>query len=204
MKKLLPFLLLALLIALTSCSQSDHKSKQSDKKEDNKTTQNQSEDKSQNDSESSTDKSKSKSQNNNDDDKQANKIANAQIEAKKNAETYVDLAFSGKLGNEYKDNQDIFTQSMFQQLAKSNKQANKEDKSNQSVKDIKIYFNDDEEMPSKALYTATYKIIDHKNKNITQRNVTGEIDFQQENGKTKIDGSKIINTAENDDVNGYE
>lgn len=201
MKKVIPFLLLAFVIALTGCSQSGNK----DKQQDNEQNKQEETDNSENSSSESTKTEESTDKDN--DDKEVEKIAQAQMDAKKNAETYVDLTFSYKLGSQYKEYKDIFSKSMYNQLAKNDiktKEQDDRDKTAKEVNDIKIYFNDDEDIPKKALYTATYKITDHKEKNIIQRNVTGEIDFIEEKGKIKIDGSKIIKTADNDDVNAYE
>lgn len=202
MKKGLLFLLLAFVIALTGCSQSGNKDKQEDKPKASES------EKMQGNSNENDDKAKSSEDSESDSkDKEAERIAQAQIDAKKNAETYVDLAFSYKLGSEYTEYKNIFSKSMYNQLSKEDTDTEEQDDRDKTVKevnDIKIYLNDDEDVPEKALYTATYKITDHKAKNIIQRNVTGEIDYVEENGKIKIDGSKIIKTAENDDVNAYE
>ncbi|MEB7846343.1 hypothetical protein [Mammaliicoccus sciuri] len=206
MKLKVSVVLLVFLILLTGCSQQENKDK--NKQNDDKQTTKQS-NKADNTQSENVEKSnvEDEEKENQEIDKEVEKITEMQSEAKKNAETYVDLAFSYNLGSEYKEYKDIFSKSMYNQLAKNDyetKEQDNRDKTVKEVNDIKIYFNEDEDIPKMALFTATYKIIDHKEKNIIQRNVTGEIHYVEEDNKIKIDGSQIIKTAENDDVNAYE
>lgn len=206
MKLKVSVVLLVFLILLTGCSQQENKDK--NKQNDDKQTTKQS-NKADNTQSENVEKSnvEDEEKENQEIDKEVEKITEMQSEAKQNAETYVDLAFSYNLGSEYKEYKDIFSKSMYNQLAKNDyetKEQDNRDKTVKEVNDIKIYFNEDEDIPKMALFTATYKIIDHKEKNIIQRNVTGEIHYVEEDNKIKIDGSQIIKTAENDDVNAYE
>lgn len=207
MKLKVSVVLLVFLILLTGCSQQENKDKNKQNDDKQTTKQSNKTDNTQSENVEKSNVEDEEEKENQEIDKEVEKITEMQSEAKKNAETYVDLAFSYNLGSEYKEYKDIFSKSMYNQLAKNDyetKEQDNRDKTVKEVNDIKIYFNEDEDIPKMALFTATYKIIDHKEKNIIQRNVTGEIHYVEEDNKIKIDGSQIIKTAENDDVNAYE
>lgn len=124
--------------------------------------------------------------------------------AKENAEKYLDMAYNYDLNNEYKKNKSIFSKRMFKQLqsyelkSKGTKYG-KNDDIERSVSDITIYFDTDKEFPEKALYTAKVKANNKKEKSNMIRTVTGEVEFTDEQGEPKIDGSQEISAQESED-----
>lgn len=202
MKKLLLLLIVMFMVVLSACNQSEDKAKSEDKpKSEDKQATSTTETKT-NDSDDTKQSDKDKTEQSKED-AETSEIVEKQARAKKISDRYVDLAFSYQLDTQYNQYKDIFSKSMYNQLDKTEmnkKQTKNEDETEKDVKDIKIYFNEDENIPTEALFTATYKITNHKEKTIIQHDVTGRINFTEENDKIKIDGSEIIKNEENDNV----
>lgn len=124
--------------------------------------------------------------------------------AKNNAETYLVMAYKYKLNTEYKEEKDIFSETMYKQLQKydessKGKKYGENENIERSVNEIKIYFDSDDEYPKTALYTAKIVVNDTKEKNKMIRNVTGRVTFVDENGQPKIDSSEEINTQQTEE-----
>lgn len=126
------------------------------------------------------------------------------LTARDNAEKYVDMAYNYDLNTDYKENKSIFSQSMVKQLQKYDKSSDgskygENENINRSVSDIRIYFDSEEDFPETALYTAKVTADNSKEKNKMIRTVTGEVNFTEEKGKPKIDGSKEISSEETEE-----
>lgn len=124
--------------------------------------------------------------------------------ARDNAEKYVEMAYNYDLTTEYKQNKDMFSDSMYKQLDKYGKDSKgssygKNKDISREVSDIKIYFEDEKEFPEKAIYKAKVTADNKKEKNKMIRTVTGEINFTEEKGKPKIDSSEETDSEETEE-----